>query len=87
MADVLDDDGGLREHAIAVLDHRRHGGRVEREELVRCEAVRLAVVPFELVGQAQLLHEPDDALRLRDAKVMNRDHDTMLPAKTSASSS
>src|SRR6185503_6430670 len=56
----------------------RHRGWMQREVLVRRGFIRLPVVPFQAIGQTQLFHEPDDALGLRHAEVMDRYHYAVL---------
>jgi hypothetical protein len=44
----------------------------------RRQAVGAAPVPDDFVWKAQLFHEPNDTLRLRDTKVMDDQHDFLL---------
>lgn len=59
--DVFDACAGFGECYISVLDCGRGALGMERFELGGCEE-GLAVVGFELVGDAEFFAEPEDAL-------------------------
>jgi hypothetical protein len=37
-----------------------------------------AVIPFQIIGQPEFFHKPDDSIRLRDAEVVNSNHGIFL---------
>lgn len=70
--DVLDDGARLRQPDVVVIDHRRCASRMKG--LVRSWRQRgygIALIAPELVFKAKLLAEPDDAIRLANAEVVN----------------
>ena len=74
VTDVLEDRGRLGEDAAVVLDDRRRRRRMQRHVLGRLQAVGPALVPDELVREPELLHQPDDAIGLRDPEVVDGEH-------------
>ena len=73
--DVFDDRAGLREHEIAVGDDGRRSDRVQRLVVRRRQhGDGIARVALQLVGNSQLLAEPDDPLGLRFAEMMDGEH-------------
>ncbi len=73
--DVFDDRTRLADHCVAIGDHRRRADGMQSLVFRRREARdRVALVALQLVVDAELLAEPDDALRLRPAEVMDRQH-------------
>jgi hypothetical protein len=72
---IVDDGPGLVDGARAVGDHRALAERVDRGEFRRPEAgLRIALIAPDLVGQAELFQQPQDALRARVVEVMDDDH-------------
>src|SRR6185312_10320846 len=79
--DVFHDGAGLGEHEVAVGDHR--GGSDRMQRLVgrrRQHGLGIARGVLELIGNAELLAEPDDPFRLRFAEMMDGKHER--PPKT-----
>ena len=61
--------------SVAVGDHRRLAQRMHGAQLRRRQhGLRVALVALDLVGQAQLFQQPEDALRARVVEVMESDH-------------
>ena len=62
---IFDDRAGLGDRALpSILDHRRLAERMDPPQRRRREhGLRVALVADALVGQAELLEQPEDALR------------------------
>jgi hypothetical protein len=78
--DVVDDRPGLADHLVAVDDHRgltqrMDGGQLRRRQM----GLGITDIGLELIGQAQLLQQPEDALRPRLVEVVDDDHAFPLP--------
>ena len=72
---VLDDGAGLGDDAALVLDDRRLAEPMDFSELGRRQhRLPVALVADHLVGRAQLLEQPQDALGARVVEVMDLDH-------------
>jgi hypothetical protein len=73
--DVFDDGAGFRQHHIAIGDDGRRSDSMQRF-IVRRRQHGLGIprVALQLVGNLQLLAEPDDALGLRLAEMMDGKH-------------
>jgi len=82
--DVLDNGAGFGEHDIAVGYDRRRTDRMQRLVVGRrqhgCGVARIA---FEFIRNFQLLAEPDDALGLRFAEMVDGEHEGPPPARHS----
>ena len=60
---------------LAVGDHRRLAERMHRLQFRRREHGRgVALVALHLIGHAELLQQPQDALRARIVEMMDGDH-------------
>ena len=65
----------LREHQGAVFDHRGLAEWMDSlKRLRRAEGVGIPHVLYNLVGLAQLFHQPDDPGRARVVEMMDLDH-------------
>jgi len=72
---VLEDGPGLGEHEVAIGDHRGLAERVHRAKLRRREHRScVALVALHFVLEAELLEEPEDALRAGVIEMMEDDH-------------
>jgi hypothetical protein len=80
---IFDDRTGLGDDArvplparrAAILDHRRLSERMDGAQLRRREhRLRIATVAADLVIEAQLLEQPEDALRARMFEMVDGDH-------------
>ena len=72
---VLDDRARLREREVALGKHRRLAERVHfAQRCGREHRLRIALVALDLVGQPELLEQPQHALRARVVEVMDDDH-------------
>ena len=68
--DILDDGARFAEFDVAIFDYGSGSGRVEGPQFWGGEE-RVAVVRFEGVGEMEFFAEPDDALGLGAAEVMD----------------
>src|SRR3954452_15449843 len=74
--DVVDDRAGFREHQFAVGDHRRRPDRMQRLVLGRSQhGDGIARIALQLVGNRQLLAQPDYTLGLRLDEMMDGEHE------------
>jgi hypothetical protein len=81
--DVVDDGARLDDRAIAVDDDRRFAQRMHRgQRRGRQPGLGVALVGLDLVGQAELLEEPQHALRARIVQVVDDDHRHGLLGRT-----
>ena len=72
---VLDDRARLGEREITFGEHRRLAERMHFAQRRRREhRLRIALVALDLVGQVELLEQPQHALRARIVEVMDDDH-------------
>ena len=60
--DVFDDRARLREHDIAIANDGRLAEGMDFLERIRRGTVRSPQMQLELVCEAELFHQPDDAL-------------------------
>ena len=66
---------GLGDRPPLILDHRRLAERMDPAERRRREhGLRVALVADHLIGQAELLEQPEDALRARIFEMVDDDH-------------
>src|SRR5436305_8871978 len=73
--EVLHDGAGFAEHQLSIRDDRRRANRMQGLVLRRREArARIPLVALELIVKPELLAQPDDALGLRPAEVMDGQH-------------
>ena len=73
--DVVDNRAGFGEHQIAIGNDGRGTDRMQRLVLRRRQhGDGITGIALQLVGDLQLLAEPDDALGLRFAEMMDGEH-------------
>ena len=77
--DVLHDRARFREHHPVILDHRGRPQRVQRLQLGRRQdGDGVTRVMLQRVGEAELLTQPGNALGLRMAEMVDREHRVLL---------
>ena len=79
VGEVLDDRAGLGERLVAVAHDGRLAERMHRAQLGRREhGLLVALVGLDLVLEAELLEQPQDALRARVVQMVDDDHGFFL---------
>jgi hypothetical protein len=77
--DVLDDRAGFGEHEVAVGDNRCGADRMQRlEGGGREDGDGIAVVDLEVVGEFELLAQPEDPFGLGFAEMVDGEHQVVL---------
>src|SRR5215469_2016199 len=78
--EVVDDRTGLMDHAALIGDDRRFAEGMDRLQLGRRQpGLRIALIALDPIGEAQLLEEPQDALRSGVVEVVNDNHGHLPP--------
>src|ERR1044072_9976206 len=80
--EIIDDRSGFGDRPPLVLDHPRLAermGALQRRR--RQHRLRIGLVAVDLIGQLELLEQPEDALRARIFEMVDDDH-ASVPAVT-----